>query len=323
MTYRRSAISLLVFAGFLALLAGVTLWRSTQRQAEAEAMWPPSGQFLTVDGKRLHVLVQGFGPDLILIHGASGNLRDFTPGLVEALSGQFRVIAFDRPGLGYSDDVPGSQQLAVQAAQLAAAARQLGVKDPIILGQSYGGAVALAWAVTKTDPAPRALVLISSPALPWPGALDPWYRLTASGFGRAVVVPLAAAFTPDAYVQRAMTAIFAPEPVPELYSQNIGVGLTLRRASLAVNARQVNALRGELVAQQDHYPGLTLPVELLHGDADTVVPLKIHAQPLSKIIPGAQLEVIAGGGHMPHQTRPGLIVAAVERARLRSAPQSP
>ena len=323
MTYRRSAISLLVFAGFLALLAGLTLWRSTQRQAEAAAIWPPLGQFLAVEGKRLHVLVQGTGPDLILIHGASGNLRDFTPGLMEALSGQFRVIAFDRPGLGYSDDVPGSEQLAVQAAQLSAAARQLGVKDPIILGHSYGGAVALAWAVTRTDPAPRALVLISSPALPWPGSLDPWYRLTASGFGRAVVVPLAAAFTPDAFVAASMTAIFAPEPVPQFYGRNIGVGLTQRRASLAVNARQVNALRGELVAQQDHYPGLTLPVELLHGDADTVVPMKIHALPLSQIIPGAQLEVIAGGGHMPHQTRPGLVVAAAERARLRSAPQSP
>ena len=323
MICRRSAISLLVFAGILVLLAGVTLWRSAQRQAEAEEKWPPLGQFVDVGGHRVHVLVRGSGPDLILIHGASGNLRDYTPGLVEALQGQFRVIAFDRPGLGYSDDVPGSEHLAVQAAQLAAAARQLGVKDPIILGQSYGGAVALAWAVTRPDPAPVALVLVSSPSLPWPGGLDPWYRLTASGFGRAVAIPLAAAFTPDSYVSTSMTAIFAPEPVPDGYAQNIGTGLTLRRASLGVNAAQVNALRAEIVAMQGQYPALTLPIELLHGAADTVVPLAIHSLPLSKIIATAHLTVIPGAGHMPHQTHPDLVVAAVNRARLRSAPQSP
>ena len=320
MTYRRLAISLLVIAGLLALLAGVTLWRSAARQAEAEAEWPPLGQFVDVGGKRVHVLVRGTGPDLILIHGASGNLRDFTPGLVEALSGQYRVIAFDRPGLGYSDDVPGSPQLAVQAAHLAAAARQLGVRNPIILGQSYGGAVALAWAVTRPDPAPVALVLVASPSLPWPGGLDPWYRLTASDFGRAVAVPLASAFTPDAYLTASMSAIFTPEPVPAGYGQHIGVGLTLRRASLVANARQVNALRTEIVAMQPQYPALTLPIELLHGDADTVVPLAIHSLPLSKIIPTAHLTVIPDAGHMPHQIHQGLVVAAVNRARLRSAP---
>ena len=315
----RLAINLLILAALLAALAGVTLWRGAARQAVAEATWPPLGQFVMVKGKRVHVLVRGQGPDLILIHGASGNLRDYTPGLVEALAGQYRVIAFDRPGLGYSDDLPGSQHLAVQAAHLAAAARQLGVKDPIILGQSYGGSVALAWAVTRPDPAPSALVLVSTPSLPWPGRLDPWYQLTGSAFGRAVAVPLAAAFTPESYVQSSLVAIFAPEAVPPEYGVNIGVGLTLRRASLAANARQVNALRDEVVAQQADYPGLTIPIELLHGDADTVVPLTIHALPLSKIIATAHLEVIAGGGHMPHQVHPGLVVAAVARARLRLA----
>jgi pimeloyl-ACP methyl ester carboxylesterase len=320
MTSRRLAISLAVLAGLLVLLAGVTLWRSTARAAAAEAMWPPLGQFVDVGGRKVHVLVRGTGPDLILIHGASGNLRDFTPGLVEELSDAFRVIALDRPGLGYSDAVPGGEAIAVQAAHLAAAARQLGVTDPILLGQSYGGAVALAWAVTRPEPAPRALVLVSSPSLPWPGKLDPWYRLTASGFGRAVVVPLASAFVPDAYVGRAVEGIFTPEPVPEGYADAIGTGLTLRRDSLAVNAAQVNALRGQIVAQQDAYPALTLPVELIHGDADTVVPLEIHAQPLARILPDAALTVIPGGGHMPHQIHPGLVVAAVNRAQLRSAP---
>ena len=180
--------------------------------------------------------------------------------------------------------------------------------------------MALAWAIRKPDPAPLALVLLAAPSLPWRDRLDRWYRLTATGLGRALAVPVAAAFTRDGYVRSSMNAIFAPDAVPQGYAENIGTGLTLRRSCLTNNARQVNALRAEIVAQQAAYPALTLPVELLHGDADTVVPLTVHSLPLAQIIPSAHLEVIQGGGHMPHQIHPDLVLAAVDRARLRSAP---
>ena len=45
----------------------------------------------------------GEGPDVVLIHGAFGSLRDFTFDLSDRLSERYRVIAFDRPGLGYTD----------------------------------------------------------------------------------------------------------------------------------------------------------------------------------------------------------------------------
>ena len=56
----------------------------------------------------------------------------------------------------------------------------------------------------------------------------------------------------------------------------------------------MNALRDQLVAMQPLYPRLTLPVELLHGTADTIVPLTIHSEPLSHILPNARLTVLDG-----------------------------
>ncbi|NBO21346.1 MAG: alpha/beta hydrolase, partial [Rhodobacteraceae bacterium] len=143
----------------------------------AEAAFPPQGQFLLVEGHRVHAVVAGTGPDLVLIHGASGTTRDFSFDLIPALAQRYRVIAFDRPGLGYSDDL-GEAGLdpREQARVLALAADQLGVTSPVVLGQSYGGIVALAWAELR----PRqvaALVLVSGVALPWPGDIDPLYRL--------------------------------------------------------------------------------------------------------------------------------------------------
>ncbi len=312
MTWRRLVAKLALLLAVSVALALVTDALATRREASVGAAFPPLGRIVTVNGGKVHYLTQGQGPDLILIHGASGNLRDLLP-LIALLSPHYRVTAFDRPGLGWSDPISEGTSLKAQALQLAEAADQLGLRDPILLGQSYGGAVALAWAL-YAPAKPRALALISSPSLPWPGKLDPWYRLTDTWFGANIAIPLVAAFVPDAYIDSTITGIFAPDPVPGGYMATIGAGLSLRRASLLTNTAQVNGLRAQIVAQSALYPTLTLPVELIHGAADTIVPLTIHSQPLSLILPHARLTVVQGAGHMPHHSHPDAILAAITRA---------
>ena len=296
-----------------------TRWRASVREAATNAAYPPSGDFLTVDGQRLHFEARGTGPDLVMIHGASGSLRDLTFSLRDRLADRFRVTVIDRPGLGHSDPMPDAS-LRAQALLLKAAVARLGVKDPVLLGQSYGGSVALAWALTG---GPRALVLVGSPSLPWPGKLDPWYRLTSTRLGRALAIPLASALVPQSYVATTTANVFAPDPVPPGYAEHLGAALALRRASLAANAAQVNALRAELVAMEPQYPRLTLPVELIHGDRDSIVPLAVHSGPLSQLLPKARLTVIEGGGHMPHHANEQAVIDAVHRAALHNPLQSP
>jgi pimeloyl-ACP methyl ester carboxylesterase len=310
MTLTRLALSLLLLA---LVLAGVALWRASAREAAAEATYPPTGQFVTVNGRRLHYEMSGQGPDLVMIHGASGSLRDLTFALRDRLTDRYRVTVVDRPGLGHSDPLD-EPSLRGQARHIAAGMAALGVTDPIVLGQSYGGAVALAWAL---EGGPRALVLVGSPSLPWPGKLDPWYRLTSTAAGRALAIPLASAFVPDAYVRSAIEAVFAPDPVPPGYDDWLGTPLTLRRSSLTANVTQINALRDELVAMQPRYPTLDLPVELIHGTADTIVPLKIHSGPLAALLPNVVLMEIDGAGHMPHHSHPDVVIASIDRAALR------
>ena len=204
-----------------------------------------------------------------------------------------------------------------QAALLLAAATELGVERPIVLGHSYGGAVAIAWALNHPDRI-AALVDISGVSMPWPGGLGALYRINGNPVGGAIVPPLIAAFAPETAIDRTLDAIFAPNPVPRGYAGTIGIGLSLRPDSFRANARQVNTLRPHVVAMSERYPTLDLPVEIVHGDADTIVPPEIHSQPFSQLVPGANLVMLPGVGHMPHHVDRDAVIAAIDRAAERA-----
>lgn len=312
------ALSLILAATVLGGCAVLTDRRATAREAAAEAAYPPTGQIIEVEGKRIHAHVQGSGPDLVLIHGASGNTRDFTFALADRLAQDYRVIAFDRPGLGWSDSL-GAEGISpmMQAALLQKAADKLGVRRPIVLGHSYGGAVAMAWGLTDT-PDVAALVVLSGATMPWPGGLGAYYAVTGNRVGAATVIPAITAFATERQAEGAVDAIFLPDAPPAGYAEYVGVGLTMRRATLRDNAFQVTNLRPHVVRMSESYARLTLPVEILHGTADTVVPADIHALPLSRLLPEGNLVLIEGAGHMPHHTHPDDVIAAVNRAARRA-----
>ena len=310
----------------LAVLAGAALTAFlAQRNARAaEAAHPPSGSFVEVDGARVHYVRAGSGPELVLIHGASGNLRDFTFDLMGRLTERYTVTAFDRPGLGYSDRVPGAggaESPLEQARHLKRAAAALGIERPIVLGHSFGGVVALGWAVDDLDaPSPasaRALVSLAGVAMPWPGSLAAYYRVNGSALG-AVTVPLISAYAPESRVADAVERTFRPQPAPEGYAKHLGVDLVLRPGAFRANVQQVNTLRPHVVEMSRRYPELSLPVEIVHGDADETVPIDVHARPFSRLVASARLTELPGVGHMPHHVRPEEAVAAIDRAAARA-----
>jgi len=289
-----------------------------RHEATSEAAFPPTGRFVELDGRRIHVHMQGSGPDLVLLHGAYGNLRDYTFDLAGRLAGDFRVIAFDRPGLGWSDAMgdAGISPIA-QADALRAAAAQLGVRRPIVLGHSYGGAVAMAWAL-RAPADTAAVVLLAGATHPWPGELTPWYQISASGFGQSVVIPAITAFATDNRAEAVVRDIFAPQTPPPGYDDFVGVGLSLRRESLRLNARQVNMLKAYLERMAPGYPQLSMPIELLHGAEDRTVGLREHSRRMEAEVKSANLTVLEGVGHMPHHADPEAAVAAIRRAASRA-----
>lgn len=323
MTSNRSALSAAALLVALAGCGAIVDNRIGSRARQARAAYPPQGAFIRVDGRRLHYVQAGSGPDVVLLHGASGNARDFTAGFAGRLTDRYRVTIFDRPGLGYSDPDPAlagafdsrAEGPAAQAALLHRAAERLGITREIVLGHSYGGAVAMAWAL---EHAPSAAVILSGATRPWPGGLGALYTLTGTSLGGAAVVPLISAFAPEAFVRGAISAVFAPQDPPAGYAERVGAGLALRAEAFRTNARQVKTLKSHLIRMSPRYGGIDLPVEIVHGTADEIVPIDVHSGPLAQQIPGARLERLEGIGHMPHHAAPEAVAAAIDRAARRA-----
>ena len=316
---------LFVVLGLTAL--GIVLVQvfAIKREREAALDFPPTGQLIEVNGVTVHAEQMGKGPDLVLLHGASGSTRDFTFAFADMLKDRYRITILDRPGLGWTGQIDPAHERAwstanatprQQARLLRAAIDRLGVNTPIVLGHSFGGIVAYAWALEFPDIA--GIVSVAGVANPWPGDLGWTYKVNGSAWGGALVVPVLSAFVPQTYVDTTLASIFEPQSAPDGYLEHVGAALTLRRDTLRANARQVNWLRPHVVDMSQEYARIKVPVEIVHGDADTIVPLSIHSAKIPEQITGANLTVLPGIGHMPQHTNPEAVIAAIDRVAQRA-----
>lgn len=309
---RRRAVLL---GGGLAALGLAAGWALRPRARAHEAANPPRGGFVTVEGLRVHYVALGpaDAPPVVLIHGATGNLNDMTFDLGPRLAERFRVIAFDRPGLGYTDrPARDGWDPAVQARILRAAARALGAARPVVVGHSWGAAVALAWAAEAPD-AVRGVVSVSGVSLPW-GAGDG--RFTGLVTSRAAAAVGAAALriaTLRDGGAGAVARIFRPQAPPRGYLDHLQPELILRPASFRANVEDIQRLDGALARLAPRWPGIAVPVEILHGAADRITAPALHARALAARLPDARLTLVEGVGHMLHHARPEVVAEAVAR----------
>jgi pimeloyl-ACP methyl ester carboxylesterase len=142
----------------------------------AERKNPPAGKFIECDGVRVHYREWGdaAAPCVVLFHGNGTMIQDFSiSGLVDLLAQRNRVLCFDRPGFGHSQR-PRSRiwTPSAQAALFVKALKQIGARDPVVVGHSWGTLVAVALGL-RGDYSVRSLVLASGYYFPtW--RLDVW-----------------------------------------------------------------------------------------------------------------------------------------------------
>jgi pimeloyl-ACP methyl ester carboxylesterase len=309
----------------VAVLAGAILalaWNARAYVRAVEARWPPSGHFVEAEGARLHMRAQGQGPRILLVHGASSNLLELWGPLASELSDTHLVIAFDRPGMGFSTRPKRrAETLALQAKMAARVLEANGDGPALVVAHSLGSAVSLRLAMDFPHLV-SGLVLVAPASHPYPGDNAWWAKLAATPVLGAAFCELLAPLLGPLMSASAIGHNFWPNKAPKGYFDDAGVGLIFRPKAFAASARDVVATKAEFAAQAPNYPELYAPVVIVTAEKDRIVNPKLHARALAVELPAAELVTAPGAGHMPHRMRTDLVLAAIRRVNAMAAPSS-
>lgn len=315
-----SIIFYLVVA-FLAAFAVLVLYfvNATGRLArEAERQVPATGQFVEVDGNRIHYREYGSGRPILFIHGLGGQMLHFPPPLLDALKGDFRLIVLDRPGSGYSTrkDIDNGR-LPQQADDIAGLIDTLKLEKPLLVGHSLGGMIALT--VALNHPVKISGLALLSPLTHGVGEAPQFAGLKIPSrtlrriISQTIAVPLSAR-SADA----TMGFIFAPQKTPADYMVAGGGWLGLRPSHFYATSTDFTAVELDIDKLSPRYGEIRLPVGILAGDRDQVLDTSQQTLPMRDAIAGVDIEILPGVGHMPQFVEPGKTAAFIRRMAARA-----
>lgn len=314
-----------MLAGILTIIAVIfaLAWVHDARvRARLLANVPPAGQFIDTPQARLHYLARENAdrtlPTFVLIHGSSANAHDMMLALGDVLAPHGTVLAFDRPGIGRSINKISDMKMSdprLQAGEIHHAVKQLGYGHIIVIGQSWGGSVALGYAQAH-GPEIDGTVMLAPPIIPWYGPPFWAYRLVTT----PLIGPLFAHAVLGKYGEGQLYAgaegAAYPEISPENYVYDAGLALILQPRAFITNATYAIQLKHHLADMQKTHldmPGTQGKLMIIHGDKDRTVNIEYNAESFRLVRDDVELIELRGAGHLLHHTWQDEIAAAVMR----------
>jgi pimeloyl-ACP methyl ester carboxylesterase len=286
------------------------------RTHQAERDNPPKGKFIEVDGVKLHYIVRGEGKPVLMLHGNLVMIEDLDiSGIVDRAAERHQVIAFDRPGYGYSERPRWNiWDAKAQAKLIHRALGRLGIERPIVFGHSLGTLTALALALDYPSDV-RSLVLASGYYFPTARPDLPLMVLPAipviGDIMRYTTSPLAARLMWPGILR----LLFGPSPVPERFSR-FPVWMALRPSQLRTIGEESALLIPTAAALGRRYHELKLPAVIIAGSEDRYVNPHAHSAALHRAAPHSVLRLVPETGHMIHHSRPDEVLGAIDRASV-------
>jgi pimeloyl-ACP methyl ester carboxylesterase len=246
----------------------------------------------------------GTGPLVLLVHGV-GSSRATWDTVVPLLSKHgLHVLTVDLPGHGGSSKGRGDYSLGALATSLRDLLDHLGYERCVLVGHSLGGGVAMQFAYqfpARCD----GLVLVSS------GGLGPETNSllrAASLPGAELVIPLLAHPTSVSAITQVGRVLGALHIGPGLLSEDsmtvlAGLHDAPTRAAFLATMRGVVDISGQRVSAVSRLPDARLPILLIWGDRDPVIPIE-HGHAAAALLVDGRLVVFPGAGHEPHRYDP-------------------
>jgi pimeloyl-ACP methyl ester carboxylesterase len=266
-----------------------------------------------VNGIRLHYQTTGHGPDLVMVHGLAANLAFWFLNIVPRLARDFRVTVFDLRGHGESDMPPTGYTTRDMADDLEGLLDQLGSARVHLVGHSFGGAVALHFALRHPTRV-KSLTLADARVhglQPLPSETDAsfWNERHRALRDRGIDIP------DDA--PRVLFTMFEElgADLPWAVGQDAKAGRLGAWNPNSRSGRKWIALRETTTLARDvrlvgdldaaAIQGLVPPVLLMFGEQSRCLPT---CRELERLLPGARTVRIPGTGHFFPAHVPGTFV---------------
>ena len=269
-------------------------------------------QSVVVDGVALNYVSAGSGRPVVLIHGNPGSHQDYTLAVFERLIQSYYVVAFDRPGHGFSerhDSVHTTVE--VQAHIIHEALQQLAIEKPVLVGHSWGGSLVLAAAVAYAKDL-SGIVLLAPAAYP-SVRVEWWSLLPRVPLLGELVVNRLTPYLGRAFVRKSLKQAYDPQDVQHDYAEQ-SAEMWMRPDHIRACAYDERTLAASLKVLSERYSDIEMPVVIVTGSADRLLDPNEHAYPLQKAIRNSRLVVLPGTGHQLPQTQPDAVIAAIDAA---------
>lgn len=240
---------------------------------------------------------------MVLLHGTPFSSFVWRA-VAQALARRHRVFVWDMPGYGTSEKFDGQDvSLAAQGALFAELLQEWRLTEPTVVAHDFGGVVALR-ARLLHQARYRRLALVDPVALrPWG---SPFFRLVAE---HAEVFEQLPPALHEALVREYISSASARGLLPQVADQLAApwVGEVGQPAFYRQIAQADQRFTDEV---QDRYGELEMPVLVCWGTADTWIPVA-KADELATRIPGAQVRLIEGAGHLVQEDAPAELTAVL------------
>ena len=230
----------------------------------------------------------GEGPPLLLIQGLGYGRWGWEP-ILPGLATRHQVVAFDNRGIGESDKPPGPYTAAQMAGDALQVLDEAGIDRAHVLGASLGGMIAQELVVAAPERVERLILCCTTPGGP---ATVPMPEATARLFAEAP------SLAPEVALRRFVENALGADPSPQLVDE-----LFARRAANPPDPAGWQAQAAAGLGFQGVEAEIAAPTLILGGTADNVVDHR-NADVLAARIPGAQVELLAGAGHLFFWERP-------------------
>lgn len=269
---------------------------------------PRSGSEAQLGDMRVRYVERpGDGTAIVLIHGLPGTAEDFEK--VTPLLAGHRTIALDRPGYGYSDG--GYHAVERQLLAIEQLLDHLAIRKAVLVGHSYGGTLALAFAAHRPDRV-QGMVLVDAAA---GGVRSNAFRRMQSRFVQGLSWPVVQPLADATFSQAVRTAsakmgaveAFGPDPVQPAYEQRV-LARSMRHEDLDALAAERLAADDVIAGVDRQLPEIDTPTIVIQGKDDQLVAAE-HGRQIATELPHARY-VPVPGGHMVPLVHPGVVASA-------------